>query len=187
MSKIGKRLISVPEGVTVTVEGPEVVVVGPKGSLRWKYPEGIKILVADGVLTVSRGDDSDAQRALHGLTRALVANMIRGVAEGYSKQLKLVGVGFRAETTGNGIRLSLGFSHPIDIPALPGIGFTIDKNVITITGIDRQLVGETAARIRALKKPEPYKGKGVMYVDELVRRKPGKAVKAVGPGAGGAG
>lgn len=185
MSRIGIRPIPLPSGVTVTWEGTEVVVTGPKGTLRWAPPADITVTQTGGAVHVTRASNEGQAKAFHGLTRALIANMVHGVSKGYAKQLKIVGVGYRAEMVGNGLRLNLGFSHPIDVPAPAGISFSIDKNVITVTGIDKQLVGETAARIRALKKPEPYKGKGVMYTDELVRRKPGKAAKAVGSGAGG--
>ena len=185
MSRVGSRPIQLPPGVTLAMEGADIVVTGPKGTLRWIVPAGMTVLPQDGVVRISRKSDEDQAKAYHGLTRALIANMVQGVSEGYAKQLKIVGVGYRAELIGNGLRLALGFSHPVDFPAPAGISFTVDKNVISISGIDKQLVGETAARIRAFKKPEPYKGKGIMYTDELIRRKPGKAAKAAGPGARG--
>jgi len=185
MSRIGKRPILLPDQVTLSREGSEVVVTGPKGTLRWLLPPGIELANANGVITIKRSGDEKQDRALHGLSRALVANMVTGVSQGYAKQLKIVGVGYRSEVTGNGLRFSLGYSHPIDITAPAGISLTVDKNLVTVAGIDKQLVGETAARIRAFRKPEPYKGKGIMYVDELIRRKPGKAAKAIGAGAPG--
>lgn len=184
MSRIGNRPIALTLGATVSLEDRDVVVIGKKGTLRLTIPPGVSVVVREGIVTVERETNQPQAKAFHGLTRALIANMVHGVSEGYSKQLKIVGVGFRAEVTGQGLRLLLGFSHPIDVPTPPGIAFTVDKNVITVTGIDKQLVGETAARIRSFKKPEPYKGKGIMYTDEQVRRKPGKAAKTVGAGTG---
>jgi large subunit ribosomal protein L6 len=180
MSKIGRRPVNIPAGVTVASPNRTLTVTGPKGRLSWPMPPEVEVKVTGDAATVTRLKDTPRARAQHGLTRALLANMVRGVTEGYAKQLKVMGVGYRVEALGNGLRLSLGYSHPIDVPAPAGISLTIDKNIITVSGIDKQLVGETAARIRALKKPEPYKGKGVAYVDEVVRRKPGKAAKAVG-------
>jgi len=187
MSKIGKRPIPLPAGATLTTEGQTARVVGPKGTLSWNIPQGITVRIKDAQIEVARAKPSDDLKPLHGLTRAQLANMVKGVTEGFSKQLRIVGVGFRAEVTADGLRLALGFSHPVEFPAPPGIAFTVDKNVITITGIDRQLVGETAARIRALRPPEPYKGKGILYADEQIRRKPGKAAKTIGPVTGGVG
>jgi len=184
MSRIGKRPIRLPAGVTVTLAGRDVSVSGPKGDLHWTHPAGLRVISKDGLVKIEQESGDEGGGALHGLTRALIANMVQGVAEGFAKKLKIVGVGYRAEVTEQGLRLLLGFSHPIDFPAPPGIAFALDKNIITVSGIDKQLVGETAARIRALKKPEPYKGKGIMYEDEQVRRKPGKAAKTVGVGTG---
>lgn len=182
MSKIGQRPISIPADVTISLDSRAIAISGPKGRLSWSLPSGIEARNRDGYLIVTRDRDADRAKSLHGLARAMIANMIEGVAEGYTKQLKIIGVGYRAETTATGLRLTLGFSHPIDFPAPPGITFTVDKNLITVAGCDKQLVGETAARIRSFKKPEPYKGKGIMCVDEVIRRKAGKAAKTVRTG-----
>lgn len=187
MSKIGRQPIQLPTNVTVTLEGERVQVSGPKGVLHWGVPKGITVMVKDGQIDIGREKGNKNLKPLHGLTRAQLANMVKGVSEGFSKQLKIVGVGYRAEAGPEGLRLALGYSHPIDFPTPTGIAFTVDKNIVTITGIDKQLVGEIAARIRSLRPPEPYKGKGILYADEQIRRKPGKAAKAVGTVTGGAG
>jgi large subunit ribosomal protein L6 len=184
MSKIGKRPIILPAGVSVAVEKGTVKVVGPKGALSWALPAGISLLAKENEIFLIAKRDSLKTRSQHGLARAMLASMVQGTSYGFEKKLKLVGVGFRAEPTGSGLRLTLGFSHPIEIVAPEGISLVVDKNIISISGIDKQLVGEVAARIRALKPPEPYKGKGIMYVEEQVRRKPGKAAKAAGPVVG---
>jgi large subunit ribosomal protein L6 len=179
MSRVGKAPISLPSGVTVSTSGSTVDVSGPRGSLSHDLPAGITLTQDDGVLTVDRADEERETRALHGLSRALVNNMVEGVANGYSKQLSIVGVGFRATAKGNNaLELALGFSHSVSVEAPEGITFEVpEATTIKVVGIDKQLVGQVAADIRSLKKPEPYKGKGIRYVDEHVIRKAGKAAK----------
>jgi large subunit ribosomal protein L6 len=178
MSRIGKLPIPVPAGVDVAVDGREVTVKGPKGSLSHVVVEPINVEREDGVLKVTRPNDERTARALHGLTRTLVANMVVGVSEGFSKNLEIVGVGYRAVLKGSDLELALGFSHPVVIKPEPGISFEVPApNRITVRGIDKQRVGQVAAEIRAWRKPEPYKGKGVRYEGEYVRRKLGKAAK----------
>lgn len=181
MSKIGKIPVTIKEGVTVTLNGDVISVTGPKGTMTFGLPRGILLAVDDGQAVVSQKEKNSVNtRALFGLTRALVANMVTGVSTGFEKKLELAGVGYRAQVSGNDLTLSLGFSHPVKIPAPEGIKFAFADNVITISGIDKALVGNTAAKIRAIKPPEPYKGKGIKYVGEKIRRKAGKAAKAVG-------
>jgi large subunit ribosomal protein L6 len=176
MSRIGKIPIPIPKGVTVTVSGHAVSVKGPKGELhRTMHPEiGVKV---DGeVCTVSRPSDEDRHKALHGLSRTLVANMIEGVTKGYSKQLEITGVGYKAEVKAYGLQLVLGFSHPIEYRAPTGIKLTAPQPTqVVIEGPDKQMVGQVAAELRSLRPPEPYKGKGIKYAGEVVRRKAGKA------------
>jgi large subunit ribosomal protein L6 len=175
MSRIGKKTISIPAGVTVTVEGQTVSVKGPKGQLAWTVVDEIVIAHQNGELSLTPRDDSTRARAMWGLSRTLVNNMVVGVTSGYERVLELVGVGYRAAMKGQSLSMQLGFSHDIDIPAPAGISFVVPKQTeIRIAGIDKQLVGETAARIRKLRPPEPYKGKGVRYAGEKVRRKEGK-------------
>ncbi len=181
MSRIGKLPILVPDGVTVNVDGQTVNVTGPKGTLTMTVHRRVSLHLTERQLTVSVVDaEAQSDRALWGLTRMLVANMITGVTAGYQKQLEINGVGFKAQVSGQNLILNLGFSHPVNFPIPAGITITVEKNVVTIGGIDKQLVGETAATIRRLKKPEPYKGKGIKYLDEVIRRKAGKVVKAAG-------
>lgn len=181
MSKIGKLPIPVREGVSVTIDGQNISVTGPKGTLRFSLPEGISVSLANGTITVAmKADDPDATSALFGLTRAIIANMVKGVCEGFSKKLELSGVGYRAATSGQTLTLSLGFSHPVVVEAPEGIEFSVSENTITVSGIDKALVGEIAAKVRAIRPPEPYKGKGISYLGERIRRKAGKAAKAVG-------
>jgi large subunit ribosomal protein L6 len=181
MSRIGKLPIRVPQAVQVQITGDLVQVAGPKGKLEHRLPAGMSIAVAEGLLRVSRQDDASEARALHGLTQKLIANMIRGVEQGFTRTLEIVGVGYRAEARGQVLQLSLGYSHPILFQLPPGIQARVDRQtVITIEGIDRQLVGETAATIRRLRPPEPYKGKGIKYAEEILRRKAGKAAGAAG-------
>lgn len=178
MSRIGRNPIAVPAGVDVTVDGPLVTVKGPKGELTHVVAAPITVAVDAGQVTVSRPDDERKSRSLHGLTRTLIANMITGVTEGYKKQLEITGTGYRVVAKGKDMEFSLGFSHTVPVAAPEGIEFTVDTQTkFTVAGIDKQLVGETAARIRKLKKPEPYKGKGIHYVGETIRRKVGKAGK----------
>jgi len=178
MSKIGKKPIEIPGGVTVTLEEKDngVSVKGPKGELKANFDREIVIEVKDGEVVVTPKKDVPRLYAFWGLTRNLIANMIEGVSKGYEKKLELQGVGYKVALKGADLDLALGFSHPILFKAPQGIKFETEKNIITITGIDKQLVGQTAADIRKLRKPEPYKGKGIRYVGEQVRRKAGKKV-----------
>jgi large subunit ribosomal protein L6 len=179
MSRIGKALITLPAGVEVKVTKDLVTVKGPKGELSQALPEVISVEVGDGVINVLRSNEERSSRALHGLIRSLVNNMVTGVTEGFKKELDIVGVGYRAAAKGkNALDMSLGFSHPVEVNAPDGIEFVVPAPTrIEVHGIDKQLVGQIAADIRSLRKPEPYKGKGVRYVDERVRRKAGKAGK----------
>lgn len=178
MSRIGKLPIGVPGSVTVTINGQDVTVKGPKGELALTVAEPITVALEDGQLTVSRPNDERESRSLHGLTRTLINNNIIGVTEGYAKSLEVVGTGYRVQAKGQGLELSLGFSHPVQFEAPSGVTLEVEgNNKITVRGIDKQAVGETAANIRKLRKPEPYKGKGVRYEGEQVRRKAGKAGK----------
>ena len=179
MSRIGKAPISVPDGVTVKVSASAVTVSSKQGELSQEIPEGIQVEVQDATVAVTRGDDSRQQRALHGLTRALVNNMVEGVTAGFMKELNIVGVGYRAQAKGNNsLELALGFSHTVKVDSPEGVTFDVpEPTVIKVSGIDKQLVGQVAADIRALRKPEPYKGKGIRYVGEHVIRKAGKAAK----------
>jgi large subunit ribosomal protein L6 len=176
MSRIGKKPITVPEKVKVDIKPDTVVVTGPKGSVTNLIPPGIKWQQKDKQLVAVRQDDSGPQRAFHGLARALVANAVRGVTEGFSRELEIVGVGYRAEQKKNSVVFTLGFSHPIEYPIPPGINISVDKQTrLVITGVDRQQVGQIAANIRSLKKPDPYKNKGIRYVGEVLKKKAGKA------------
>ena len=175
MSRIGKKPISLPDAVKVQIEQADIAVTGPKGTLRHSVPEGITVEQTDTELVVNRASDNRTHRALHGLTRSLIANMVEGVSAGFKKQLEIVGVGYKAEKTGNVLNLSLGLSHPVEFPEPDGISIDVDKQIITVEGIDKCLVGQTAAQIRKFRKPDVYKGKGVRYVGETVRRKVGKA------------
>jgi large subunit ribosomal protein L6 len=179
MSRIGRSPIPVPSGVDVRIEGDHVAVTGPRGTLERDLPEPITIRHDDGQLLVERPDDERRSRALHGLARSLVDNMVVGVTAGFRKELEIVGVGYRATAAGpNRIDLALGFSHPVSVQSPEGISFTVPApNRIVVEGNDKQAVGQVAAEIRALRKPEPYKGKGVRYAGERVQRKAGKAGK----------
>jgi large subunit ribosomal protein L6 len=179
MSRIGKAPIEVPSGVDVKISGATITVKGPKGELTRELVEQVNVRQEEGNLLVERIDDERQSRAMHGLMRSLVANMVTGVTDGFRKELDIVGVGYRAAAKGNdGIELALGFSHPVVVSAPEGITFVVPVPTrIEVHGIDKQLVGQVAADIRAWRKPEPYKGKGVRYVDEHVRRKAGKAGK----------
>lgn len=176
MSRIGKNPIIVPDGVEVTLEDRVITVKGPKGELVHTIHPDIEVSVDDGSITCSISRRSKNARALWGTTRAIVANLIQGVTEGFTKKLELHGVGYRASLQGNDLNISAGLSHPVVIPAPEGITFTVEKEVITVEGIDPQQVGQVAADIRAVRPPEPYKGKGIRYADEQVRRKVGKVV-----------
>jgi len=175
MSRIGRQPVSIPEGVTVDVGAGRVSVNGPKGELAQEVSPEMAVSVDDGTLTVSRPTDRAPHRALHGLTRSLIANMVEGVTDGFSKRLEIQGVGYRARLQGKSLDLSVGYSHSISIPAPDGIEFEVPQPTqVIVRGIDKQLVGETAARIRRVRPPEPYKGKGIRYEGEHVRRKVGK-------------
>jgi large subunit ribosomal protein L6 len=175
MSRIGRKPIEVPEGVTVDVGTGVVSVKGPKGELSQTVDRDMKVALDDGTLTVERPTDRGPHRALHGLTRSLIANMVEGVTSGYEKRLEIQGVGYRARLQGKALELSVGFSHPVSVQAPEGIEFEVPQQTeVVIRGIDKQLVGETAARIRRVRPPEPYKGKGIRYAGEHVRRKVGK-------------
>ena len=179
MSRVGSAPITVPDGVDVSVEGRTVVVAGTKGTLSHQLPGALSVRAADGVLHVERPDDTTQNRSLHGLTRTLLANMVTGVSQGFAKELRIQGVGYRVnESTPTSLELALGFSHPVRIEAPPGIEFEVPQRTqIVVRGIDKQLVGQVAADIRKWRRPEPYKGKGIRYVDERVKRKAGKAAK----------
>lgn len=179
MSRIGKKPISLPNGVSVTVEqGNTVHVKGPKGELSQKIHDDMKVSVVDNVVTVERPTDEANHRALHGLSRSLIQNMVIGVSEGYKKELEIVGVGYRAQKQGKKLVLNMGFSHPVEMEEPQGITFEVPSPTqIVVNGIDKQLVGETAANVRKVRPPEPYKGKGIKYVDEYILRKVGKAGK----------
>ena len=178
MSRIGRMPIDVPAGVTVSIEGQNVSVKGPKGELALVVAEPIKAELVENQVVVSRPDDERSSRSLHGLTRTLINNQIVGVTQGYSKDLEIVGTGYRVAQQGSGIELALGFSHPVNVDAPAGITLAVEgNNKITVSGINKQQVGETAANIRKIKKPEPYKGKGIRYAGEVVRRKAGKSGK----------
>ncbi len=175
MSRIGKKPIVVPAGVTVTVDANVVTVKGPKGTLTKEFNKNLTIALEDGHVVVTRPDDSIEMRALHGTTRALIHNMVVGVSEGFKKVLNLVGVGYRAAVKGKGLELALGYSHPVIIDEVPNITFAVEKNTtIIVEGIEKDVVGQVAAIIRSKRAPEPYKGKGVKYADEVIRRKEGK-------------
>ena len=179
MSRIGRMPIAIPAGVTVEVaENNKVTVKGPKGTLERVLPEGIEIKVEGEVINVTRPDDSKRMKSLHGLTRTLVNNMVVGVTEGYSKKLEVNGVGYRAQKSGKVLNLSLGYSHPVEMTDPEGIDVEVpDQNTIIVKGIDKEKVGQYAAEIRSKREPEPYKGKGIKYADEVIRRKVGKTGK----------
>ena len=178
MSRIGKLPIPVPAGVEVKIDGSSVEVKGPKGTLALNVAAPITVALEDGNVVVTRPDDERNSRSLHGLTRTLIANQIIGVTEGFSKALEIVGTGYRVTAKGSDIEFALGYSHPILVQPPQGITFTVEGNTkVVVSGIDKQAVGEVAANIRKLRKPEPYKGKGVRYAGEVVRRKAGKAGK----------
>ena len=181
MSKIGKLPIAVPSGVTVTINGSVVSVAGPKGNMSHTVAAGLNVTLADNVLTVTQEEKTAYQtKALFGLTRALLNNIVKGVSTGFEKRLEMTGVGYRAQAGGQDLTLNVGFSHPVKIKAPIGVTFAMDGNTIVVAGSDKALVGNTAARVRAVRPPEPYKGKGIRYAGEYIRRKAGKAAKAVG-------
>jgi large subunit ribosomal protein L6 len=176
MSRVGKMPVTIPSGVDVKIDGNHVTVKGPKGELARQFHERVDISLESGVAEVTRQDDSREARALHGLSRALLANMVEGVAEGYKKELEIVGVGYRAALKGRDLEMQLGFSHPVSVTAPDGITFEVpEQTKVVVSGIDKELVGQVAANIRKIRPPEPYKGKGIRYSGEYVRRKAGKA------------
>ena len=179
MSRIGKQPIPIPQGVKIQIEGLTVRAEGPKGKLSQPVPTGLTTRVADGTIVIERAGDDRRVRALHGLARALVANMVTGVKDGFERKLDIVGIGYRAQIQGNNIQLALGYSHPIIFPLPDGVTAEIDKQVaITLRGADKAVLGQTAAKLRALRKPDPYKGKGIKYANEVIRRKVGKKAGA---------
>ncbi|MEG1824448.1 MAG: 50S ribosomal protein L6 [Cloacibacillus sp.] len=176
MSRIGRKVIALPKGVEVKIDGQHVTVNGPKGSLEMDVMPKIAVVIEDGLLQVTRENDDKQVRAAHGMTRALINNMVNGVSEGFQKTLEIIGVGYRAQMQGKNLVLSLGFSHPVEVVPPAGIEFACDSPIkIAVRGIDRQLVGQVAANVRGYRPPEPYKGKGIRYTGEYVIRKAGKA------------
>lgn len=183
MSRIGKQPVAIPAGVEIKITGAEISVKGPKGTLKLTHHPRVKVIEADGKINVTRLGEEGLDRSVHGLTRTLISNMITGVTKGFSKQIEIQGVGYRAQVQGKKLELAIGYSHPVSFPAPEGITFEMDKekkNIITISGIDKGLVGQVSADLRGLRPPEPYKGKGLRYVGEQVRRKAGKAATAAG-------
>ncbi|MDP3917645.1 MAG: 50S ribosomal protein L6 [Candidatus Woesebacteria bacterium] len=178
MSKIGQQPIEIPSGVTVEINGSLISISGPKGKLQVNLSKDLDIKIENNNLTIALKKDNKVTRSLWGTTRMLIANNVKGVTEGWKKQLELVGTGYRSEVAGNTLVLTVGYSHPINIEAPEGITFKVEKSVINVEGIDKQVVGQVSADIRSCRPPEPYKGKGVKYVGEYIRRKAGKAAKA---------
>jgi large subunit ribosomal protein L6 len=178
MSRIGRLPVTVPSGVDITIDGRDITVKGPKGTLRHTVPDPLTIVREDGVIRVTRPNDEGKVRALHGLSRTLIANMVTGVTDGYRKTLEIVGVGYRVQARGSNLEFSLGYSHPVTVSPPEGISFRVEAPTrFVVEGIDKQQVGEIAAKIHKLRKPDPYKGKGVRYQGEQIRRKVGKAGK----------
>lgn len=182
MSRVGKMPIKIPSNVEVNIGREKVTVNGPKGKLDFSLPNGIFLTRKDDELLVKCKDDAQIKSSLYGLIRALLANVVKGVTEGFKKEIELEGVGYRAQVEGDNLNLTLGFSHPVKVKAPAGISFSLSENKIAVLGIDKQLVGKVASQIRSLKPPEPYKGKGIRYVGERIRRKAGKAAKTIGVG-----
>ena len=179
MSRIGRKPIPIPQGVTVAIEGNTVRVEGPKGTLSHTLPAGVSVAAGGNVLTVGRSSDHRTVRALHGLTRSLIANIVHGVKDGFERKLEIVGIGYRAQLAGQNLQLALGYSHPVIFPLPEGVQAEVEKQVsITLRGTDKALLGQTAAKLRALRKPDPYKGKGIKYAGEYIRRKVGKKAGA---------
>ena len=174
MSRIGKKPVPVPKGVTVNIKEGMVAIKGPKGELKRAIPEGVTVKLQGEEVVSARADDSRLNRAKHGMIRALVANMVRGVTQGFTRELEINGVGYKAEVKGKSVTFTLGYSHVIDFPLPQGIEAKVEKNRVSLTGVDRELVGQVAAKVRRLRPPEPYKGKGIKYVEEHIRRKVGK-------------
>jgi large subunit ribosomal protein L6 len=179
MSRIGKMPVEIPAGVKIKQDYPVISVEGPKGKLSMEVPKGVDVVLGDKLVEIRRTSDGRKERSYHGLVRTLVANMVKGVSTGFEKSLEIAGVGYRAEVTGGSLKLVIGFSSPIEYVIPDGIHVKVDKQVnIAVSGIDKQMVGRVAAEIRSLKKPEPYKGKGIKYAGEQIRRKVGKSVGA---------
>lgn len=179
MSKIAKKPIIIKEGVTLNNQNGSVTVTGPKGSLVFNVPSGVETEINEGKVFVKAKSNNPQLKPMLGLTRAILANYVKGVSEGFERKLELTGVGYRAQSSGDTLTLSVGFSHPVIVKGNAGIAFSVEENVITISGIDKTLVGNTASKIRSIRPPEPYKGKGIKYVGERIRRKAGKAAKAL--------
>ena len=178
MSRVGKSPITLPSGVDIKIDGAKVVVKGPKGELNRQFHERVSVSLDEGVATLDRVDDTRESRAIHGLSRALLANMVTGVSDGFRRDLEIQGVGYRAQLKGKDLELQVGFSHPVTVSAPAGITFEVPTPTqVSVTGIDKELVGQIAADVRKVRPPEPYKGKGIRYVGEYVRRKAGKAGK----------
>lgn len=181
MSKLAKKPVTIKEGVSVAFENDIIKVNGPKGNLSFRIPQGVDVKIADGRLAVSLRDrESEGLKPSLGLTRAMISNMVTGVLTGFEKKLELSGVGYRALVQGSDLNISVGFSHPVIIKADPGLSFAVSENIITVAGINKDMVGNMASRIRNIRPPEPYKGKGIKYLAERIRRKVGKAAKALG-------
>jgi len=180
MSRIGKLPIDIPQGVEVQIEGQNVKITGPNGSLEHKVPRGVSARTEGQEILVEIKKESKNLRALHGTTRAILKNMVKGVTDGWKNQLELVGTGYRAEVTGKTLSILIGYSHPVKIDSPDGISFKVEKTIITVEGPDKELVGQITAKIRSFRPPEPYKGKGIKYVGEVIRRKAGKAAKTAG-------
>jgi large subunit ribosomal protein L6 len=181
MSRVGRMPITVPPGVAVSIESGEVTVKGPKGELRRRLDPEMKIALDNNTLTVSRPSDSKGHRSMHGLTRALLANMVEGVNSGFEKSLEIVGVGYKAEKSGDKLVLRVGYSHPVTVSPLPGVSLAVEGiNRIKVAGVSKEAVGEMSAKIRAIRPPDAYKGKGIRYSGEIVHLKPGKAGRAIG-------
>lgn len=175
MSRVGSQLIRVPDGVSVTIDGQRVKVKGPKGEVEREFHPAMTVVLAEGELQVKRPSDRRDHRSLHGLSGSLLAGMVKGVAEGFEKKLEIVGVGYRAEAAGKGLRFHLGFSHPVTYEPPPGVSLKAESpTLVSVSGVDKERVGQVAAEIRAFRPPEPYKGKGIRYQGEHVRRKAGK-------------
>jgi large subunit ribosomal protein L6 len=175
MSRVGKQPITLPANVNIDLQDGRVSVKGPKGELSRPIPNEISVVREDGTLRVERSTDEPRHRALHGLTRSLIANMVTGVTDGFTRRLEVNGVGYRAAVSAGNLVLQVGFSHPVLVPAPDGIAFAVQGNAITVTGADKELVGEVASQVRHVRPPEPYKGKGIKYAEEVIRRKAGKA------------
>jgi large subunit ribosomal protein L6 len=174
MSRVGRKPITVPKGVNVNIGKDGVVIKGPKGELKRALPTGVSVKLNGQEVVIERADDSRPNRAKHGMVRALLANMVKGVSDGFERKLEINGVGYRAEVAGQKLNMALGFSHPVSFELPKGISAKVDKNIVILSGIDKEMLGETASKIREIRPPEPYKGKGIKYVEEVIKRKVGK-------------